>query len=125
PELGPRPMSPLIGRQHFDTLEDLVLAGMTPMEALVSATKRGAEACRRTDVGTLEPGKLADLALVRSDPMQDIANMRKIDLVMKEGATADRERLPARRVLTFDPEAPWPHATKPTGTGTSSLPKHP
>jgi imidazolonepropionase-like amidohydrolase len=117
PELGPRPMSPLIGRQHFDTLEDLVLAGMTPMEALVAATKRGAEACRRTDIGTLEPGKLADLVVVRSDPLQDIANMRRIDLVMKEGVIVDRDRLPTRRVLAFDPEADWPLATKPAATG--------
>src|SRR5262249_23719988 len=55
PELGPRPMSPLIGRQHFDTLEDLVEAGMTPMEVLMTSTKGGAMACRRTDLGTLEP----------------------------------------------------------------------
>jgi len=68
-------------------------------------------------VGTLEPGRLADLVVVRSDPLQDIGNMRRIDLVMKEGAVVDRERLPTRRVLAFDPEAEWPSATKRSGTG--------
>lgn len=117
PELGPRPMSPLIGRQHFDTLEDLVFAGMTPMEALVAATRRGAEACKRTDIGTLEPGKLADLVVVNADPLRDIANMRRIDTVMKEGAMVDRNRLPEHPVLGFDPEAEWPYAKKPVTDG--------
>lgn len=58
--------------------------------------------------------------MIRSDPLQDIANMRRIDLVMKEGVIVDRDRLPAKRVLSFDPEAPWPHATKPSGSGTGS-----
>jgi imidazolonepropionase-like amidohydrolase len=112
PELGPRPMSPLIGRQHFDTLQDLVDAGMTPMEALVGATKRGAEACRRPDLGTLEVGKIADLLVLRADPLRDIANMRQIDTVMKEGSIVDRSKLPVKRVLNFDPEAEWPRAAK-------------
>jgi imidazolonepropionase-like amidohydrolase len=112
PELGPRPMSPLIGRQHFDTLQDLVEAGMTPMEALVGATKRGAEACRRPDLGTVEPGKTADLLVLRADPLQDIANMRRIDVVMKEGSIVDRSKLPVKPILNFDPEAEWPRAAR-------------
>jgi hypothetical protein len=43
--------------------------------------------------------------------------MRRIDLVMKEGVIVDRDRLPTRRVLAFDPEADWPLATKPAATG--------
>ena len=43
--------------------------------------------------------------------------MRRIDLVMKDGVIVDRDRLPTRRVLAFDPEADWPLATKPVGTG--------
>src|SRR5262245_16539705 len=112
PELGPRPMSPLIGRQHFDTLEDLVAAGLTPMQALVAATRRGAEACRRTDLGTLEKGKTADLVVVRANPLQDIAHMRQIDIVMKDGVVIDRQHLPEKPVLDFDPEAEWPYAKK-------------
>jgi len=116
PELGARPMSPLIGRQHFDTLQDLVEAGMTPMEALVGATKRGGEACRRPDLGTLETGQTADLLVLRADPLRDISNMRQIDLVMKEGTIIDRAHLPEKPILHFDPEAEWPSATKPSTT---------
>jgi imidazolonepropionase-like amidohydrolase len=112
PELGPRPMSPLIGRQHFDTLQDLVDAGVSPMEVLVGATKRGAEACRRPDLGTLEAGKTADLLVLRANPLVDITNMRQIDAVMKDGAIIDRARLPEKPILHFDPEAEWPRATK-------------
>jgi imidazolonepropionase-like amidohydrolase len=108
PEFGPRVMSPLIGRQHFDSLQDLVALGMTPMDALVAATKRGAEACRRADLGTLEAGKLADLLVLRADPLQDISNMRQIDIVMKEGVRIDRDRLPENGILGFNSEAEWP-----------------
>jgi imidazolonepropionase-like amidohydrolase len=121
PELGARPMSPLIGRQHFDTMQDLVEGGMTPMEALVGATKRGAEACRRPDLGTLEAGKTADLIVLRADPLRDIANMRQIETVMKDGSIIDRSKLPEKPILHFDPEAEWPRATKaPTSTTRSN-----
>ena len=79
----------------------------------MTSTKGGAIACRRTDLGTLEPGKIADLVVVRADPLQNIGNMRTIDLVMKEGAVIDRSRLPEKPVLGFDPEAEWPYARKP------------
>ena len=120
PELGARPMSPLIGRQHFDTMQDLVEAGMTPMEALVGATKRGAEACRRPDLGTLEAGKTADLLVLRADPLRDIANMRQIETVMKDGSVVDRSKLPEKPILHFDPEAEWPRATKAPASTTRS-----
>jgi imidazolonepropionase-like amidohydrolase len=70
-------------------LELLVRHGLTPMEAIVAATKTAAEACRVHDrVGTLEAGKLADLLVVSGDPLSDISLLQeqsRLLLIMKEG----------------------------------------
>jgi imidazolonepropionase-like amidohydrolase len=73
-------------------LECLVNAGMTPMQALQAATGWAAECLgREADLGTVEPGKLADLVAVAGDPLADIAVLRDINriaLVIKDGAVA-------------------------------------
>jgi imidazolonepropionase-like amidohydrolase len=73
-------------------LECLVKSGMSPMQALQAATGWAAECCgREADVGTVEPGKLADLIVVSGDPLADIAVLRdpaRIALVIKDGAVA-------------------------------------
>ncbi len=61
-------------------------AGLTPMQVLVSATKNGALAMGRTDIGTLEAGKLADLVVLGADPVADIGNVREVRYVMRGGA---------------------------------------
>ena len=68
-------------------LELLVsLAGLTPAEALESATRDAATALGAQQLrGTIEVGKLADLVVLRSDPLRDIRNTRSIQLVMKRG----------------------------------------
>ncbi len=70
-------------------LELLVEAGMTPMQAIQSATKNNFEFLQEPDLGTLEPGKLADLFIVREDPLADIRNTRTIDTVIKNGQVLD------------------------------------
>ena len=65
-------------------LEGLVELGMTPAQAIVAATKNGALAMRRSDLGTVESGKLADLLLLGGDPLADIHNVRKLSMVMKD-----------------------------------------
>jgi imidazolonepropionase-like amidohydrolase len=45
--------------------------GMPPLDALRAATANGAELLRLADVGTIEPGKQADLVLVNGDPVED------------------------------------------------------
>ncbi|MEJ2187381.1 MAG: HEAT repeat domain-containing protein [Gemmatimonadota bacterium] len=70
-------------------MEMLGKAGLTPMDVLVAATRNGARVCgRRWDLGTLEPGKLADLIIVDGDPLTDpVAALRRVRLVMRGGVT--------------------------------------
>ena len=63
---------------------------LSPMEALLSATKVNAELLRlEHDIGTLEPGKLADLLVVRGNPLEDLTLLQEYQenmlLIMKEG----------------------------------------
>jgi imidazolonepropionase-like amidohydrolase len=87
-------------------IEGLVELGMTPSQAIVSATKNGAIAARGLkDFGTIEQGKLADVVLLNADPLADIGNLRKVAAVMKDGRVVDRDKLPATRVLSAPPPA--------------------
>ncbi|HXI42793.1 MAG TPA: amidohydrolase family protein [Bryobacteraceae bacterium] len=72
----------------------LVEAGLSPMDALVAATRNGALAMRKGDeLGTVEPGRLADLMLVSANPLEDVRNLRKIELLMLNGEWIDRGSL--------------------------------
>ncbi len=64
----------------------MVAHGLTPLQALTAATRGGAAAMgRAADLGTIEPGKLADLVVLDRDPLADIANAAAIDRVVKGG----------------------------------------
>ncbi len=76
-------------------LELLVHAGLSPLEALNSATAVAAKACGLSDqVGTLEPGKSADFVGVSGDPLHDISALRNIDTVVIQGALTKRNGSP-------------------------------
>jgi len=73
--------------------------GATPRQALLAATRDAAELCGvGAALGTIEPGKLADLIVVAADPLQDIANLRALRLVFKEGRLVADHRARARPV---------------------------
>ena len=68
----------------------LVEIGASPREALLAVTKNSAELLGLADeVGTLEPGKLADIVSVRGDPLADITALKNVSLIMKGGRRHD------------------------------------
>jgi imidazolonepropionase-like amidohydrolase len=81
----------------FSLHQELVLfqrAGLTPMQALQTATLNPAKFMGRTaDLGTVEKGKLADLVILDEDPLTDIANTQKIRGVVLAGRYFDRAAL--------------------------------
>jgi imidazolonepropionase-like amidohydrolase len=82
-------------------IEGLVELGMTPSEAIVAATRNGAIACKALDeFGTLEVGKLADINMLDANPLEDISNIRKLSMVMKEGRVVETDALPYRRIFS-------------------------
>ena len=67
-------------------LERLVEAGLSPLEALQTATLNPARVLKMTDsMGRIEPGKLADLVLLDANPLEDIRNTQKIRAVVADG----------------------------------------
>jgi imidazolonepropionase-like amidohydrolase len=74
---------------NAEELQLMVEAGMTPMQAIVASTRTAAECVHMAaDVGTLEPGKYADLLIVDGDPLASIAVLQqreRLALVMKGG----------------------------------------
>ncbi|MGH7309317.1 MAG: amidohydrolase family protein [Candidatus Rokuibacteriota bacterium] len=81
---GNRPWGP------HDELVDMVLAGMTPMQVIVAATRNSAELLRIADAGTLQAGKSADFIVLEANPLDNIANTRRISAVVLRGAAVDR-----------------------------------
>lgn len=76
-------------------------AHVPPMKIIQSATKWPAEHYHLKDLGTIEVGKLADIDIVSADPSRDIMNMRKLDIVIKDGHVVDRAFHPWYRGAMF------------------------
>lgn len=75
-------------------LELLAAAGIPPADVIVMATRNAARFLGKLDeLGTVEPGKLADLLLVGADPTVDINNAKQIDTIVKDGKIIDRTKL--------------------------------
>ncbi|HWK07344.1 MAG TPA: amidohydrolase family protein [Puia sp.] len=65
---------------------ELVKVGMTPMQAIQAGTKVNAELLHKEkEIGTVEPGKLADLIAVKGDPLHDISELQRVKFVMIGG----------------------------------------
>jgi imidazolonepropionase-like amidohydrolase len=75
-------------------IECLARCGLGPHGAVVAATRNAAQLCRVEDrLGTVEPGKLADLIVVAGDPLEDIHQLRRLLLVIKGGrVVVDKQR---------------------------------
>ena len=79
-----------------EELERLVKAGLTPAEALRAATLEPARYLEASDLqGTVQEGRVADLVLLGANPLEDIANTRRIETVVARGRLFDREALDA------------------------------
>jgi imidazolonepropionase-like amidohydrolase len=75
-------------------VELLVEAGFTPLEAIRIATLNAAEFLGESDsVGSIAPGKSADLVVLRGDPSANIADIEKVELVFKDGVGYDPAKL--------------------------------
>ncbi len=86
----PKPESQEPGIGTIIAIEGLVELGMTPAQAIVSATKNGAIACKAlNEFGTIEKGKIADLLVLDADPLADIKNIRKLKTIMRDGRIVD------------------------------------
>jgi len=73
------------GASEHDEMALLVAAGLTPGDALLAATRNGAELLGADSLGRVVAGKVADLVILTADPLADIANTRRIDRVMLRG----------------------------------------
>jgi imidazolonepropionase-like amidohydrolase len=82
------------GLSLHDELARLVEAGLSPLDALRAATLDPARVLGMADsLGTIEPGKLADLVLLDADPLADIRNTRRIRAVVADGRLYRRAEL--------------------------------
>ncbi len=103
PEFSRTPMpdyqKPGIG--SIIAIEGLVELGMTPMQAIVAATRNGALAAKKLDeFGTLQVGKLADILILDADPLEDISNIRQLNQVIRDGRVVDLGALPYERIFS-------------------------
>lgn len=75
-------------------VELLVEAGFTPLEAIRIATANGAQYLGEADrIGTIATGKQADLVVVKGDPLKDIDDIEKVEIVFKDGVGYDPAKL--------------------------------
>jgi imidazolonepropionase-like amidohydrolase len=74
-------------------VELLVEAGFTPLEAIHIATANGAQYMGNDSIGTLAPGKAADLVVIKGDPSKNISEIENVETVFKDGVGYDPQKL--------------------------------
>ncbi len=79
--------------RNADEFPLMVQHGMTPEQAIVAATVNAADLLGLADeVGTLEPGRVADIVAVRGDPLSDVGVLRNVNFVMSRGRVHRHEQ---------------------------------
>ncbi|MBN8212898.1 MAG: amidohydrolase family protein [Xanthomonadales bacterium] len=71
----------------------MVRYGMTPTQAIQSATINAADALGRSDIGAIETGRFADIVAVSGNPAQDVTLLERVTFVMKGGVVEKDERV--------------------------------
>lgn len=82
-----------VGWTDHEELTDMVSAGLTPAQVIVAATKTSAGILKLDQLGTVETGKSADFMVLDANPLDNIANTRKISAVYLRGKKVDRAAL--------------------------------
>jgi len=101
----------LPGFAYHRELMAMVYAGIPAADVLKAATINGARALGVDDrLGSIEAGKLADLVIVRGNPLEDIKVARDIELVIKNGKTYRPDELLNRAKARIGPDGPADHA---------------
>jgi imidazolonepropionase-like amidohydrolase len=81
------------GYAELQQLERMNECGMTPQQVLVAATRTAAQILRLTDLGSIAPGKQASFIVLDANPLDNLANARKISRVYLRGQEIDRAAL--------------------------------
>ena len=84
------------GYAALQQLERMAESGMTPQQVLVAATRTAADVLRLTDMGSIAPGKSASFVVLDANPLDNLANARKISKVYLRGQEIDRAALRAQ-----------------------------
>jgi imidazolonepropionase-like amidohydrolase len=69
----------------------MVKYGMTPMQAIQAATSSAADLIGRAEIGSIKPGKYADVIAVAGDPLKDVSLLENVQFVMKDGKVYKQE----------------------------------
>ena len=85
-----------LGLQTLLEFDNMVAAGFTPMEMIVAATRDSAKVLRLDQLGMVATGKSADFVVLDANPLDNIANVRKIKAVYLRGEAVDRAGLRAK-----------------------------
>ena len=85
-----------LGLHGFLEFENMVAAGFTPMEMIVAATRDSAQVLKLDQLGMVAAGKSADFIVLDANPLDNIANVRKINKVYLRGQEVDRAGLRAK-----------------------------
>ena len=83
----------IFGFSEHREMELMVAAGMTPHQVIVAATRTAADILGLSDAGMIGPGKSADFVVLAANPLDNIANSRRIESVYLRGQEVDRAAL--------------------------------